>query len=294
MDENRVKLDGDAIRRIREEKKLTQLYIAKVVGVTTDTVSRWENNRYPSVRRENAAQLAEALEVPVEAVLRANEEPDADEMPRSGRRIWWWWGMLIALLVLVVVFWPSAPLRSSVSGQRLLPVFAAPQTIIPVRLHISSEAGVDGLVVREDFPAGWQLVEGSPPPSSLDNVNGTARWIVQNVEPTMQICYLLRVGSQGTAKMESFRGEIVVSEQGRSRTQAIVGGDRIEIAPFHWADTNGDLVIDDSEALDASVASIEMKQTHLDWNIVERIWDAGGYRFDAQQVKFIPEAPHKN
>jgi transcriptional regulator with XRE-family HTH domain len=64
-----VCLDGSAVRRIREEKKLTQLYVAKVVGVTTDTISRWENNRYPSIKRENALRLAEALETPVEDVL---------------------------------------------------------------------------------------------------------------------------------------------------------------------------------------------------------------------------------
>ena len=64
-----VCLDGAAVRRVREEKKLTQLYVAKVVGVTTDTISRWENNRYPSIKRENALRLAEALEVPVEEIL---------------------------------------------------------------------------------------------------------------------------------------------------------------------------------------------------------------------------------
>lgn len=295
MEENRVKLDGDAIRRIREEKKLTQLYIAKVVGVTTDTVSRWENNRYPSVRRENAQQLAEALEVPVEEVLRGNDEPVEEGLSRSGWRRWWWVGpVAAAALVALVLIWPSTPLRSSVTGQRLLPVFAAPRTVIPVRLHLTAEAGVDGLVVRENFPAGWQLVEGAPPPSSLDNINGTARWIVQNVEPTMQISYLLRVGTKPASGLVAFHGEIVASEQGRNRTLAIGGAGQVEVAPFHWADTNGDLVIDDSEALDASVASIEMKQTHLDWDIVERIWDAGGYRFDARDAKFLPLAPGKN
>jgi transcriptional regulator with XRE-family HTH domain len=64
-----VCLDGATARRIREAKQLTQLYVSKVVGVTTDTISRWENNRYPSIKRENALRLAEALEVPVEEVL---------------------------------------------------------------------------------------------------------------------------------------------------------------------------------------------------------------------------------
>src|SRR5512133_587005 len=64
-------LDGAAIRRIREEKRLTQLYVAKVVGVTTDTISRWENNRYPTVRRENLYKLGEALDVPYAQLIKA-------------------------------------------------------------------------------------------------------------------------------------------------------------------------------------------------------------------------------
>ncbi len=53
-----IAVDGTSLRRIREEKRLTQLYVSKVVGVTTDTVSRWENNRYPTIRRDNAVKLA--------------------------------------------------------------------------------------------------------------------------------------------------------------------------------------------------------------------------------------------
>ncbi len=57
-----VNIDGARIRRLREEKGLTQLYVATVVGVTTDTISRWENRRYPNIKKENALKLAEALE----------------------------------------------------------------------------------------------------------------------------------------------------------------------------------------------------------------------------------------
>ena len=74
-------LDASEIRRIRESQQLTQLYVSKVVGVTTDTISRWENNRYPTIRRENALKLAEALEVPLEDILlkpvvASQEEPE--------------------------------------------------------------------------------------------------------------------------------------------------------------------------------------------------------------------------
>ena len=57
-----VCLDGGEVKRQRELHGLTQLYVSKVVGVTTDTISRWENNRYPTIRRENAINLADALE----------------------------------------------------------------------------------------------------------------------------------------------------------------------------------------------------------------------------------------
>src|ERR1700674_4404655 len=65
-----VAVDGVKIKSIRETKKLTQLYVASVVGVTTDTISRWENNRYPTIRRDNAEKLATALEVGLAEILR--------------------------------------------------------------------------------------------------------------------------------------------------------------------------------------------------------------------------------
>ena len=76
LDTSSVAIDAVAIRRIREEKRLTQLYVAKVVGVTTDTVSRWENNRYPTIMRDNALKLAEALEVDLAIILKQEEESE--------------------------------------------------------------------------------------------------------------------------------------------------------------------------------------------------------------------------
>ncbi|MHB8765688.1 MAG: helix-turn-helix domain-containing protein, partial [Deferrisomatales bacterium] len=64
-----LRLDGDRIRTLREDKGLTQLYVAEVAGVSVATVSRWENNRTPAVKRENAEALAQALEVEVDQIL---------------------------------------------------------------------------------------------------------------------------------------------------------------------------------------------------------------------------------
>lgn len=70
-----IRIDGTKIRQIREQKGLTQLYIATAVEVTTDTVSRWENKRYPSIKKENALKLAQALEVDLSELMESESEP---------------------------------------------------------------------------------------------------------------------------------------------------------------------------------------------------------------------------
>ena len=74
-----IKIDGTKIRRIREQKGLTQLYVATAVEVTTDTVSRWENKRYPSIKKENGVKLAQALEVTLDEILDSVPEVKATD-----------------------------------------------------------------------------------------------------------------------------------------------------------------------------------------------------------------------
>lgn len=78
-----IKIDGGKIRQLREAKGLTQLYVATVVGVTTDTVSRWENRRYPTIKKENGVKLAEALEASVEDILLEEKEETPGDVPTA-------------------------------------------------------------------------------------------------------------------------------------------------------------------------------------------------------------------
>lgn len=204
-----VNLDSEAIRRIREEKKLTQLYVAKVVGVTTDTVSRWENNRYPSIKRENAVRLAEALEVDVEEILEKNEddvegvdeeaEPAEAFPPQRSKDSRAWLLLLPALLVVagVIIYWlmqRQDTLVGRFEGYRSLPPYAAPGEVIPVHIRLETDDTVKGYILRESFPKGWQLVEAAPPPTSLNNAEGVARWIVKPGDERNRVVYRLRVG----------------------------------------------------------------------------------------------------
>jgi transcriptional regulator with XRE-family HTH domain len=307
-----VCLDGAAVRRIREEKRLTQLYVAKVVGVTTDTISRWENNRYPTVRRENLFKLAEALESPAHLLVKADlfaEENGAESdsatavvFPLSGKaaspvRPFLYLGMIALLLgVGGVLFYrwlnPSSDNSSpplDFTASRTLPRYAAPGMIIPVRLRLNVDDATKRYIIREHFPPGWEVIEASPPASSIDNQDGMARWIVKQGEESSLIVYLVRVDVRSPMGMIArFRGEIVTNLDEKNQAIASVGETEMTVAPYNWSDLNGDSTIDDAEMLEASLAFEELEGVHLDWKDLESLWDAGQYRFNPAERRFIP------
>jgi len=292
-----VNINGDAIRQIREQKKLTQLYVAKVVGVTTDTISRWENNRYPSIKRENVLRLAEALEVQVELVLfgeSQQEDPPAPESP-AGRPPLRFVPLLILAAVLLVVgliFVSRDQPEASIVAERMLPAYAAPGSVIPVRIEVDRSLASKGFIVRERFPTGWKLIEANPPASSLDNIDGVARWIVKPGEERLEIAYLIKVSPDARlGEHLEFSGEVVAKNDGQSRPSLVGGRLNLDLAPYIWADSNGDNRIDDNEMLQASDVVDEMQGVHVDWATLEKIWDAGGYQWQPDKVRFVPSRP---
>ncbi len=304
MHENRsptLCLDGPAVRRIREEKKLTQLYVAKVVGVTTDTISRWENNRYPTVKRENVLKLAEALEVPLDEVLRkaepsSDEESSPDPVPSAAKpsRSFVLGASALALVVLLLFggYWlmhdRAAP-DAEVFARRVVPNYAAPGSLVPVRIRLDVAGEARGLIVRESFPPGWTLVEADPVASSYDGAEGTVRWILRPAETGRTISYLVRVSPEAQlGETAPFSGDVVVHPDGRGTRFPVGGGRRLEVAPRIWADTDGDGVVDDAEMLEASETFDEMEGISLDWSLLETLWDAGRYRWDPQTQEFHP------
>lgn len=292
----KVCLDGTLVRRTREGKKLTQLYVAKVVGVTTDTISRWENNRYPSIKKENALLLAEALDVDLAGILK-KPEPDPPLLPQAPGRAFHP-GLLLSTIALLMVltalylyFRRDNP-APTLAASRTLPVFAAPGSILPVRVRLAPGPETRGFILREHFPPGWKLLEASPPPSSLNNEEGTARWIIKPGEIRPLIAYLIRVTADAApGQRGTFQGDVVANPDGRHAPTPVEGQRDIEISPFLWADLNGDQKIDDSEMLSASDTFDEMKGVHLDWSQLEDIWDAGAYRWDQKRQQFVPEHP---
>jgi len=291
-----VSIDGESIRRIREEKRLTQLYVAKVVGVTTDTVSRWENNRYPTIRRDNAIKLAEALEVSLDEILKQEETEPEDEIfeteTETPQRRWLIPSIVVFLVGLICVVYFSLQNDShpvAMVAERLLPNFAAPGSRVLVRVHVATEMPLKGMILREEFPVGWKLVESEPLASGIDNEKGNARWIFRNPELKMTVAYLLEVPKTAEiGESVSLQGELIANPDGQRNAVKVESTNQLQVQPFHWADRNGDHIIEDLEILEVSDLAAETGTLHLDWDLIEKLWDAGGYRWIAERSEFVP------
>ena len=149
-----IKIDGDKIRRLRESKGLTQLYLATYVGVTTDTISRWENKRYQTIKQSNAIKLAEALEVDLDVILDTGQvdlEPqgkpvEQGSIPGPGqalpmldrKKLLLGTFLFVFLLIAVSYFFlnkqpKSTPVARLVTAERIFPPHCAPNQLLPVR-----------------------------------------------------------------------------------------------------------------------------------------------------------------
>ncbi len=293
-----VSIDGEAIRRIREEGKLTQLYVAKVVGVTTDTVSRWENNRYPTMRRDNALKLAEALEVELDLILKKDHDPSEDPLLRDlplstdkpARRYLLWGVCSIILLGLLLLIVNSAQVKPTLlAGSRHVPHYTSPGERVPIQLEISSEKKLKGLIVKEEFPPGWNLVESDPSPASVDNIKGSVRWMLRDPSKFKKIVYILQAprNIEFNTQIE-LTGEIVANPDGQRFSSKVPAAGVLTIAPLHWADMNGNSIIDDLEILDVSDMVDDSEQIHYEWDLIEKMWDAGGYVYDVDKRAYLP------
>ena len=291
-----VCIDSAEVKRIREGQQLTQFYVSKVVGVTTDTISRWENNRYPTIRRENALKLAEALEVSLgEILLKPVEESVKEELPVQKKSPALWFMTIVLTLVALFVFFPllgkSPSLPASVTAERILPDFAGPGSSIPVQIRMTHRERNEGIILREYFPKGWKIVQANPPASSLDNVNGVARWIIKAGDDRDRVVYLVQVDPAAKLNSEQrFQGEIVASRKGNQSAVPVQGESKIAVAPVHWVDADGDRRIDDGEMLEGSFTIEDMAGVHIDWDNLEELWDAGSYFWDEQKQKFLPQS----
>ncbi|RLA02842.1 MAG: hypothetical protein DRQ47_06230 [Gammaproteobacteria bacterium] len=177
------------------------------------------------------------------------------------------------------------------TAERFLPDFAAPESSIPVQIRLTHRAKSEGIILREYFPKGWKIVQAYPPASSLDNVNGVARWIIKAGDDSERIVYLVQIDPDAKLNSEAvFRGEIIASRDRSQSSVQIQGESTIAVAQVHWVDSDGNGQIDDVEMLEGSFTIEDMAGVHIDWDDLEKLWDAESYVWDEDKKKFLPQS----
>ncbi len=305
-----VKINGRKIRELREAQDLTQLYMATTVEVTTDTISRWENRRYPSIKKANALKLAEALQVELAEILDEEETtsrravkrdpaendptpakaepapPKAASSPKKKSLLF----LIAAGLGLIIAafwWWQTAFMNPRISAQRIVPAHSAPGRPFPVLLRIRNTGRAPlSFIIREYTPAGAKVIlPHSAAAVTVDRKTGSLKCLGRIKHGELTLGYILKT-NRGSTTVLKLRGTITSRRFG-GRPQAITGNNEIKMLPFHWADKNMDNRIDDQEILAVYDDYSEVKGLKIDMDLIEDIWFGSSYSWNAKTGKFI-------
>jgi len=299
-----VKIDGSRVKSLRESKGLTQLYIATVVEVTTDTISRWENKRYPSIKEENALKLAEALEVELADILEKEEAPvKPDEIPEinlstarkpRAKSLILLWLLLLALILLLPFIWYNLKQPEPVAtilASRLLPPHIPANQPFPVIIQVSTkQPGVFSLILKEKLPAGCEPLVSDPPFTGFDKKNRTLKWISRTTGDVTTFVYLAKklLTEPGNTDMTPmhFNGSVTLRDK-KSAETVIAGSQVLPLAGYHWADANRDNRIEDDEILAAYDTFSALDYINYDWQKIDEIWSGEGYSWNADKQEYV-------
>ncbi len=300
-----IKIDGHKAKSLRESKGLTQLYIATIVGVTTDTISRWENRRYPSIKRENARKLAEALTVSIEEILEdLTEKPPAaaknNEPPHDRsedlyaarrakiKRALWALPILIVALILGIFWFYGNQQTPKISAYRLLPRHVPVGRPFPVLITVTARhASSFSLLVKELPPRGCVALQGVPPFAAVDKKTGALKWISRTKGEKISFSYMAKIRADISAgETFNFNGTVTLKTK-KSAATDILGDATLTVADFHWADTDKDGRINDEEILSVYDNYSVIEGLNYNEALIDDIWSGQGYQWDQTTGKYI-------
>ncbi|WP_163336801.1 helix-turn-helix transcriptional regulator [Desulfopila sp. IMCC35008] len=300
-----IRIDGDRVKKLREQKGLTQLYVATAVQVTTDTISRWENKRYPTIKKENGIRLAEALEVELQDIV--DTQPDiatkADEHNQTTKtdnkesqpykRTFRWKNFIfltgsalfLAIAGVLAFFYLTPQIGDRLSADRILPSHCIPGQPFPVTIEINGSNGQQiSLIVKEQIPENIAIHATQPQAPPVGNsAKNSLRWIGR-ISRDSQYIYIASI-TDDTRKITLFSGTFAVSTD-KGKTLPITGSDQIITGSHHWADIDKDNIINDTEILTVYDRYGEFEPLREDIDRIEEIWLGSGYRWNEQKKEY--------
>ncbi len=289
-----VRIDGSLVRKLREEKGLTQLYLATAVEVTTDTISRWENRHYQSVKMENGLRLAAALEVDLNDILESTDDAEKTESeevvrtpaaiksgPKNRVLLFSLISLFLVLVVSTLVVLLNTPEQQIVlSATRKTPSHAMPGHPFPVVITVETNRQPLSVVIKEFLPAHIRISSSS---ASLHPAGkAELKWIAKHLTGSQRFGYM--VTSSGQENLH-FNG-IVTSRAGRDREIVIGGMQSLAMAPFHWADSDKDGIISDDEILVVYDEFDDVPGLTVNIDLIDEIWMASGYKWNTSKKVF--------
>lgn len=300
-----IRIDGDRVKKLREQKGLTQLYVATAVQVTTDTISRWENKRYPTIKKENGLRLAEALEVELQDIIEARpEEPTKAERPshkdhadkeesQPYTRTFRWRNffsltgsaLCLAIAGVLTLFYLSPHNGNQLSADRILPPHCIAGQPFPVAIEINGSNGEQiALIVKEQISEDLKIHATRPKaPPAGSNANNSLRWIGK-ISRNSQYIYIASLPGD-TGKIAHFSGTFAVSTD-KGKALPITGNDQITTGNHHWADIDQDNSINDTEILTVYDRFGEFEPLRDEIDRIEEIWLGSGYKWNDQKKEY--------
>lgn len=296
-----VKIDGAKIKLLREQQGLTQLYLATVVEVTTDTISRWENRRYPSIKRDNGLKLAEALNVQLEDLLEEKpvEEHSPETLPADQTQIvnhqdipksiltknWSMmilFGTLFCVVMAFILYFFHSSTSGSFTAERIIPAHCINGQPFPVIIKVTGTSDTTtALIIKETFPDNGTIHATSPIVTAGGLKNNQIKWL-KKIEKKALFAYLVSIPGK-EAENVTFNGIAAISHGSES---PINGKMTISIGQHHWADTDKDNVISDDEILTVYDLYSEITDIDLNIDLIEEIWLGSAYLWDTATATF--------
>lgn len=286
-----VRVSGGLIRGLREGQNLTQLYLATAVGVTTETISRWERQDAPTLREENALKLAEVLAVPLlEILAQGPRQGPSGRVPHGFTQRWiiLLGGAVLGLLVILLIstiFKREGPM-AELQVTRFMPGHSVSGRPFPVLIKVDFVSQKrSSLLVKEQVPLGCRVIQTVP----LANVSaaGLLKWVERDGAAVTRFAYMASCepSTTGTGLFE-FSGSLLVRRYSH-KDKMVTGESQLRLVGFHWADTDKDNVIDDEELLAAYDDFGRVPGLLIDLDEVESIWMGSGYRWEPSSQTFV-------